>query len=193
VKMDMRSATGEKVNTAGPAAFHTETAMDDAPSLRGSRQEAVIAYPENRTLGAAADFPQLSPRRLNPQRQPVKRGLALGLLKRALGILDGFDSQDVVETQLNMEALRGVVLELWEGAQDASQYHQDILALVEEAILSTDSLEPKQIAALREAMVDLENSILVQPHVDSARRQLIACGFSPLALLGEIEHDDTPD
>jgi len=129
------------------------------------------------------------PSRAGTQYASAPKGLDKALLRRAVTVLESFDSHDVVATQLDMDTLRGLVVELWESAQSATQLHQDILALIEEAVLSVSSLSHAQILALKEGFRDLANPILVQIHVDLIRDRLIAEGFSPLALLSELADD----
>lgn len=126
------------------------------------------------------------------QRATASKRLDKALLKRAVAILGSFDPDDVVTAQVDMDALRGLVLELWENAQSATQDHQDILALIEEAVLSVDSLTEDQVSGLREGFRDLEKPVLGQVHVDVIRGRLIGQGFSPLALLSELaDHGDS--
>lgn len=109
------------------------------------------------------------------------------LLKRAESIIDGFDYVDPLNATVNMESLRGVVFELWESAATSSEYHQDILAALESAILSIDIPNEDQLSVFREAIRDLRNGVLTAEHVDIIRRQFAVNGFSPLALLDEAE------
>lgn len=109
------------------------------------------------------------------------------LLKRAESIIDGFDCVDPLSATINMESLQGVVFELWESAATSSEYHQDILATLESAILSIDIPNEAQLSVFREAIRDLRNEVLTAEHVDIIRQQFAVNGFSPLALLDEAE------
>jgi hypothetical protein len=129
----------------------------------------------------------------------VKPGKAAGksldksLLARARNIIDGFTPGDVMEDTINFESLRGIVLQLWESAENASQLHQEILAILESAILSIECPTESQLAAFKEAVTDLGSDVLTQAHVDVIRRRFIAEGFSPLALLSEVKDGDDHD
>jgi hypothetical protein len=183
------SMTGGAVDMAGFVSSLTEAGTNIVPGTTKGNVPGRKARSTNATLGADEEAPQLVPSRAGTQYASAPRGLDKALLRRAVTILESFDSHDVVATQLDMDALRGLVVELWESAQSATQLHQDILALIEEAVLSVTSLSQAQILALKEGFRDLANPILVQVHVDLIRDRLIAQGFSPLALLSELADD----
>lgn len=115
------------------------------------------------------------------------KGLDRSLLNRANNIIDSLDHRDVVESTVHLESLRGIVLQLWEIAATSSQAHQEILAVLESAILSIESPNEGQLSAFKEAVMDLGNDVLTQAHVDVIRRRFIGEGFSPLALLSELK------
>jgi hypothetical protein len=120
-------------------------------------------------------------------------GLDRSLLNRAKNIMDGFNHSDIMEVAVNLESLRGIVLQLWESAANASQLHQEILAILESAILSVECPTESQLAAFKEAVTDLGIDILTQAHVNVIRRRFIAEGFGPLALLSEVKDGDDHD
>jgi len=120
----------------------------------------------------------------------VGKGLNKPFLERAKSIIDSFKPDDVMDAKVNLEALRGILLQLWNSAASSSQFHQDILATLESAMLTVESPNEGQLSVFREAIVDLENCVLTQAHVDVIRRLFIGEGFSPLALLSEIEDGD---
>lgn len=112
------------------------------------------------------------------------------LLIRASEIIEGFDPDEIIDSTVNIESLRGIVLQLWETAKDATQFHQEILALLESAILSVENLNQEQLSVIREATKDLQNEVLAQVHVDIMRRRFLNVGFSPLTILSEIDGKD---
>lgn len=120
----------------------------------------------------------------------VGKGLNKPLLEHAKSIIESFKPDDVIDAKVNLEALRGILLQLWNSAASSSQFHQDILATLESAMLTVESPNESQLSVFREAIVDLENGVLTQAHVDVIRRRFIGEGFSPLALLSEIEDGD---
>jgi len=122
-------------------------------------------------------------------KQVVPKGLDRSLLNRAKDIIDSFNNCDVMESTIDLESLRGTVLQLWESATNGTQFHQEILATLESAILSVESPNESQLSVFKEAVMDLENDILTQAHVDIIRERFVAEGFSPLALLSEAEDD----
>ena len=112
------------------------------------------------------------------------------LLERAESIVDSFDSENVVELVINVEALRGIVLELWKTAKNSSQFHQDILSTLENALLSKHDFTGEDMGLFREAIRDLKNKVLVGEHVETISGRFINQGFSPLAFLSEIGEGD---
>jgi len=186
------SATGGAVDMAGFVSLVAETGANLVPETAAGNISERRVRGTNATLGADEESLELTMGRPGTQRVAASKGLDKALLKRAVTILGSFGPDDVVAAQLDMDALRGLVLELWESAQSATQDHQDILALIEEAVLSVDSLTEDQISVLREGFRDLEKPVLGQVHVDVIRGRLIGQGFSPLALLSELaDHGDS--
>lgn len=123
----------------------------------------------------------------------VARGLDRSLLSRAKDIIGSFNHSDVMDATINLESLRGIVLQLWESARKSTQFHQEILAILEAAILSAESPTDTQLSVFKEAVTDLANDVLTQAHVDVIRRRFIGEGFSPLAVLTEVEDGDDSD
>ena len=120
----------------------------------------------------------------------VSRGrLDLSLLDRAEDIIDSFSSDDVVESVINLEALRGIVLGLWKSAKNSSPYHQDILSTLENALLCKNDFTTENMALFQEAVMDLKNEVLVEEHVKVISSRFIKQGFSPLAFLSGIKDD----
>lgn len=142
------------------------------------------------TQGAYELYP-LEPRRGPVERSPAIQGnLDKSLLERAESIIDSFNSDDVVESVINLEALRGIILGLWKSAKNSHQYHQDILSTLENAILSKNDFTGEDMALFREAVRDLKNKHLVEGHVKIISESFINQGFSPLAFLSEIKDGD---
>jgi hypothetical protein len=112
------------------------------------------------------------------------------ILARAEEILYGFDIEDPIASRVDRESFCGVVLQLWEGANECSDFHQDILAILENGVLSTENFQPKHLSLFMEAIKDLKNDVLTQAHVEVINHRFIAEGLSPLALLSEIEEEN---
>jgi len=140
--------------------------------------------PRSETAGLPRQFSLVKSKLLMPI------GLDKSLLNRAKSIIDSFNHSDVLDAAINLESLRGIILQLWESATNGTQFHQEILATLESAILSVESPNESQLSAFKEAVMDLEMDVLTQAHVDVIRRRFIAEGFSPLALLSEVEDVD---
>jgi len=117
------------------------------------------------------------------------------LLSRSKEILDIFETEklDPMDVSINFNSLKAVVLELWRTAAKSSQFHQDILAILESALLALNSPEKKHISLFREAIIDLGQEILSQPHVDVIRHRFIKEGFTPLAIMSLIEDKEESD
>jgi len=122
--------------------------------------------------------------------KPVARGgLDKALLERAESIIDSFDSDDVVESMINLEALRGIVLGLWKRARNSSYYHQDILSTLENALLSKNDFTEEDMELFHETIQYLKNEHLVENHVKIISERFIYQDFSPLVFLSEIKKE----
>ena len=96
------------------------------------------------------------------------------LLNRAREIIDNLmDEEDPVAIEIDFQSLRGSVLGLWETAANTSVFHQEILSILESAILSIDAPAKEQLLVFREAIADLEANPITQAHVDVIRTQFI--------------------
>ena len=169
---------------------YTGTSNLKSKNVMGYGPSTLEHYNPNVTLGANAEVPQKAKMPLSENGKPASGKLDRSLLNRAKTIIDSFNSDDAIESTINIESLRGIVLQLWESAANATQFHQEILAALESAILGVETLNNNQLSAVREAIMDLGNDVLAQAHLDVIRRRFIAEGFSPLALLSEIENDN---
>ncbi len=123
----------------------------------------------------------------------LRGSLDNSLLKRAADIIESFKAEDPISAVNDLESLRGIILQLWENAAEATQYHQEILSLLESAMLSVEHPSEGMLRCFREAILDLQNTVLSQANVDVIRRQFIRQGFSPLALLSDSEDMDGDD
>lgn len=187
-----RAMTG--VDEVSRGDFHQLGAYTSASSLElvhfaGHGIPTLNQYGPNVTVGANADAPQKNGMPLSENGKPATGKLDGSLLNRAKTIIDSFNSDDVIESTINIESLRGIILQLWESAVNATQFHQEILAALESSVLGVETLNNNQLSAVREAIMDLGNDVLAPAHLDVIRRRFIVEGFSPLALLSEIEND----
>lgn len=118
------------------------------------------------------------------------------LLNQAIEIIEAIDPIDRVTTDNRLDSLEGLVCELWRSAVSASQYHQLILADAERSIISAaraGEINGVQISAVRGALKELTSTTLSQANSDSIRSTLIDAGFSPLAIVGDLELDKLVD
>lgn len=150
-------------------------------------------YGPNETTGANVEVSHRMRPPLSENGSASSGSLDKSLLKRAKIIIDSFDPSDVIGSAINTETLRGIVLQLWESATNATLFHQEILAAIESAVLSVESPSMNQLSAFKEAIMDLGSDVLAQAHLDVIRRRFIAEGFNPLALLSQVEDGDDCD
>lgn len=109
------------------------------------------------------------------------------LLQRAADLLDDIESLDPESLALTIESLRNVVCKLWFTAASATVYHHSILANVESFLLSHDSVDSGQAAALRGAIKDLSLRSIGEQHASVVRSQFVDQGQKSLAILGDVE------
>lgn len=121
----------------------------------------------------------------DPRQVDRREGLDSRLLGRAREILEGIDLESPEEIVLCLPAMRGIAVELWRSAIKASREHQDLLALVENALISWDCLDEKRAKSLLGCFRDLSAPLVTEAHLDVARSLLVRCGWNPLGFLGE--------
>jgi len=120
------------------------------------------------------------------------------LVKKAREIVDSIAPSDEFETPLFLTALAGTIMEMWESAATASEHHQDILAVLENAVRSAaadGSISDQHLPAFREALADLAQTCLVRENAEIIRSEFIRQGFGPLAFLeesDETENEESP-
>jgi hypothetical protein len=100
------------------------------------------------------------------------------------------DEEDPVRIEIDFQSLQSSVLGLWETAANTSVFHQEILSILESAILSVDAPVKEHLLVFREAIADLEANPITQAHVDVIRTQFIKRGFNPLAILDCMDNVD---
>jgi hypothetical protein len=166
--------------------FHNQTCVADRASALEDQ------YPGDRTLSASEGVKrQTQQNSLMPQTGLSNTGqMDSDLLRRAEEIIEGFSTDDPMVCVVDRESLCSVILQLWETASRCSQFHQDILAILENALLSTEKPEAKHLSLFREAINDLRFNVLTQAHVSVIQQRFIADGLSPLALLTEVDDHD---
>jgi len=176
-----------EISTGVPNGFNDILCTRTGDTTGTIEKDFSSPLPSPESLGSPQPF------NLVKNKEIVPMGLDRSLLNRAKNIMDGFNHSDIMEVAVNLESLRGIVLQLWESAANASQLHQEILAILESAILSVECPTESQLAAFKEAVTDLGIDILTQAHVNVIRRRFIAEGFGPLALLSEVKDGDDHD
>ena len=186
-------ASGSESEYRSSISYMTGVSESESRSELSESSSRVGEYEVNTTLDASAEMGRVPGRSPAAPEKGVSRSLDKTLLKRAQQILECFDCDEELDAAVNMEAMRGIVLELWRSAEASSAAHQDILAILENAILSIDIPTPEQLSVLREAVSDLGNDTLTEANVEVIRKQFINRGFSPLALLTHLPDDDPPE
>ncbi|MCY2953829.1 MAG: hypothetical protein NTU53_17920 [Planctomycetota bacterium] len=122
-----------------------------------------------------------------------KGHLDSGLLDRAQETIESIDTDDAETLLIRLQSLGGIACELWRAAASSSQYHRQILAAFESAVLTAiqaEGITSGQLRALRAAVIDLRSPVLTQGNVDSIASHLIDEQYSPLAILSEHEEND---
>ncbi len=180
--------------TTGSLAFQCNDLYTGDLRARESHKHASTPYLNaEETFSSNATLGHPAPRSDNEHRRENGKGkVNTNLLQRAIEIVNGLDTDDAIAYVVDLEALRGIVLELWSTAATSSTYSQELLATLEGALLSVDLPTPDQVSAFREALRDLRSDVITEAHVDVIRRRFIAAGFSPLGLLtdAQIGNDD---
>jgi hypothetical protein len=120
------------------------------------------------------------------------------LIRDATALLDSIDPSDPYESTLHLASLSGILITMWETAVDSSPFHQDILATLENAILSlrqgeTPSVSEDQVKAFREALLDLAQPLLIAQHPAIVHSQFLAAGFRPLAFMNTQDQETNAD
>ena len=180
--------SSEDYNRAG---LLTGTSEEETVPVGMLSVPKISQYRLNKTLDAGKE---IQPEPYGPvidYKKAANGGLDKSLLKRTRNIVENFNVSSVMDAAIDLESLRGVLLQLWQSATDSTQFHQEILAILESAVISVESPTPTQLSAFREAIIDLERDVLAQVHIDVIRRRFISEGFSPLALLSEIKNGDS--
>ena len=168
--VDTRLASSLEVTTAAGNGTSIEHAYSDGMTLDSKGQ----VTPQSKSH---SDF-----------NHGVHASMNKTLLNRASELLRSLmDEGDPVRTEIDFQSLRGTVLSLWETAANASVFHQEILSILESAILSIDVPVKDQLGVFKEAVADLEADPITQAHVDVIRAQFIKRGFNPLAVLDGVD------
>lgn len=184
------SEAGSKGELYGALSAQTTSAVAQSGSAQdpGITQEAHKAAPR-------ADRGPLA---RQVRREPGATGqIDAGLLRKTLEFVDSIVPTDEINTPLFLAALGGTVLEMWESAATSSEYHQDILATLENAVRASTvsgSVTEQQLSAFREALTDLAQTRLVRKNAEVVRLEFIRQGFGPLAFVDEpeeIEHEES--
>lgn len=110
------------------------------------------------------------------------------ILNRVSDLIETLQEEsDPLTYDITYQSLRINVTSLWESAATASEFHQDILAVLEAGLLSIDEPGGDHLDAFREAVLDLESDPITQAHVNVIRRRFMDCGINPLAMLADEE------
>lgn len=140
----------------------------------------------------------LSGRDIHSSKAPpasAKKALSVvdsALLCRAIEVVDCIEPADSYNATLFLTSLSGILLSLWESCSHASMFHQDVLAILENAVRSaqtSDAVTSDQLSAFREALTDLGQPQLVRSNVEVLRTRFLAVNFTPLSFMEQSESD----
>jgi hypothetical protein len=121
--------------------------------------------------------------------------LDASILDDALGVIESLRSARPDMVLMHLNSLSGLLCELWQSAAKSSTYHRQILSAADSAVLSAtvaETVNDRQLSAIRGALTDLGQRTLTQANVDSIASSLIDEQFSPLAILGDMP-DTSPE
>jgi hypothetical protein len=181
-----------ETSTANTSVFSDTTLVSShqVTTVAGSSAIPEHTYSDGLTLDSKGQVANQSKSHSAPTHGD-RANLDRALLNRAREIINSLmDEEDPVRIEIDFQSLRGSVLSLWETAANASVFHQEILSILESAILSIDVPVKEQLLVFREAVGDLEADPITQAHVDVIRAQFIKRGFNPLAILDCMDNID---
>ena len=152
-----------------------------------------LSYPNRATGHVTGDTSQDNqlrplPSSRVPARTPSEGKMDAHHLEKAMETVESIEEANAFDTQLDLTALSGRLLELWESAVQSSCHHQDILAVLERAVKAAaidGKATRKQLAAFREALTYLRQEHLGHETARIVRRRLREAGFGALSFTGE--------
>jgi len=103
--------------------------------------------------------------------------------------LESINPEDQFETQLQLVSLSGTTMEMWETAAESSEAHQEVLAILENGVrqVARDGmLSDEQLSAIREALRELPQAVLVRSIVETIRVRFLSAGFGPMAFAEDV-------
>ena len=172
-----------------------KTAGATSSSRSQPKSGSPIDFGTGRTTGAAIGW-QRHARTGEKENREMVRGagsngtgrLDADLLCRALEIADEPIAEDDQELLLSVATLGGILCRLWNSAPQASGLHRQILAAVENGVISLKRGLPattNRMQAIRQGLMDLMQPTLTRANVDSVSSRLVDAGFSPMAFIAE--------
>jgi len=181
-------------NTARDVGRLVSPPLGSPPPIFAPTGEEVRFRYAFRSLGITSSVSEshlLPPARERPLRSPAPESrVDEALLARALAHIEAVDPADSYNTTLQLAAMASCVMEMWESASASSQHHQDILAILDNAVRqakASDTVTRQHLDSFREALVYLGLPQLVRDNVDVVRSRFIRENFGPLDFIGEAE------
>ncbi len=110
-------------------------------------------------------------------------------LENAIEIVEGIDLDVPDDADLAIASLVSIVGQMWSSATHASQEHQELLAILESALLSrtNETLTPGHVRVFREVLLDLRREELTAANVEVVQSQFLDEGFGPLSPFTDVD------
>jgi hypothetical protein len=97
---------------------------------------------------------------------------------------------DEIEVSGDFIELRKSVVDLWKLAVDLPEQHREVLAMIDNALLSSRTLNKNQEEIIKTALYFLKFSVITDPHVSLMSEYFVEERFNPLASLGGNNKDN---
>ncbi len=167
------------------------------PHIELTNSEADWARPDiNFTSGGKTGAKGAAPTKADRPTTAIKSKDRIDeqILRRSIDIVASIVIDKPVEMQISLESLSGLVFEMWDSIDESDTIRTDLLAFLQNAVISADrcgQVTEDQLRALAETLNDLGRSQLTKADITFTRERLREVGFGSLAFLGGATRDDT--
>ena len=107
----------------------------------------------------------------------------------AIELIEGIDLDVPDDADLAIASLLSIVGRMWPSTTRASQEHQELLAILESALLgrTDETLTPGHVRVFREVLLDLRREELTPANVEVVQSQFLDEGFGPLSPFSGVD------
>ena len=111
------------------------------------------------------------------------------LIEKAIEIVEGIDLDVPDDADLAMASLLSIVGRMWPSATHASEEHQEMLGILESALLggTNEPLTAGHARVFRELLLDLKREELTTANVEVVQSQFLDEGFGPLSPFNGVD------